>query len=91
MLVPLCVVLLDIVLNANVSFKYAVYLRNYSTVTYCLNFSLIFAAEDLLSKTGVEYTGIELFFGALIASVIATFVILKLKNIKGFRWMKYMI
>lgn len=88
MLLPCAWFLFPLIRDWNVELKQAKTLRAASTIIFFSHFLWLFAAEILewLFKITIPYFGKFLF--AVAGAFLTVFVILKLQNKKGFRWLR---
>lgn len=68
--------------------KIAIFMRNYSIITYVMHASLLHILRKIYRALGIEYNGL-IFITILIITFVATVTIIKLKDKKAFKILKY--
>lgn len=90
MLIPTCLFLFAFLLQfENIKIKNAKLLRNMSTLIYVMHYAVIICLAKFYSFFG-SFRFFAYFSGALLVSLIAGFLIIKLSELKPFKFLKYL-
>ena len=90
MLLPIVYLSMPAILSADIHLKGAKFFRISSTIIFFSQFLILYALEILeyLLKKDILY--VCKFLVALAGGLLLSLIIIKLKNVKGFKWLKYL-
>lgn len=89
MLLPFTFCIFPLIVNWDIELKNAKYFRIASTVVFFSHFLFLFITELAEWAIKISIPGFAKFAFALICSLLLTWIMLILQNVKGFKWVKY--
>lgn len=91
MLIPVCFFIFEFVLQNSINVRHAKEMRKFSTITYCLHYSIgkvLLTCFDII-KLKSYYSAIISFLVVILVCVGVTYIVHKLENKKLLKWLKY--
>ncbi|MBR3144995.1 MAG: acyltransferase family protein [Clostridia bacterium] len=89
MLMPIVFLTMPAILSADIHIKNSKFLRASSTIIFFSQFLVLYALEFLEYALSINILYVFKFCIALTAGLLLSLIILKLQNVKGFKWLKY--